>query len=54
MIECFPISQTILEGIKNKLGLPAPGKSSIREIVHLVNEVEKETGIKFIRMEMGY
>jgi aspartate/methionine/tyrosine aminotransferase len=53
MNECFPISQSILEGIKNKLGLPVPGKSSIREIVHLVNVVEQETGIKFIRMEMG-
>ena len=33
--------------------IPSPGASSIREIVHLVNKIEEETGVKFIRMEMG-
>jgi aspartate/methionine/tyrosine aminotransferase len=31
----------------------SPGKASIREIVHLVNLIEKATGIRFIRMEFG-
>ena len=34
-------------------GLESVGNASIREIVKLINEVEKETGEKFIRMEMG-
>lgn len=35
------------------VGIPSPGASSIREIVHLVNNIEEKTGVKFIRMEMG-
>ncbi len=34
-------------------GLEQVGKASIREIVELVNQLEKATGIPFIRMEMG-
>src|SRR4030042_5836064 len=49
----IPISRDLINEIKISLGLPSPGKSSIREIVHLVNTVENETGLKFIRMEMG-
>ncbi len=29
------------------------GRSSIREVVMLVNDIERSTGMKFIRMEMG-
>lgn len=42
--------------VKNKLeesGLEKVGLASIREIVRLVNEIEKESGEKYIRMEMG-
>ncbi len=42
--------------VKNKLeqsGLEKVGLASIRELVRLVNEIEKETGEKYIRMEMG-
>jgi aspartate/methionine/tyrosine aminotransferase len=44
------------EIVSNKLrasGLPSLGTASIREIVKLVNQIEKATGVKFIRMEMG-
>jgi len=34
-------------------GLKSVGRSSIREIKKLVDEIEKESGEKFIRMEMG-
>jgi len=44
--------QTVAEKIKNS-GLKTVGRSSIREIVRLVNEIEQATGEKFIRMEMG-
>ncbi len=42
--------------VKNKIkasGLENVGLASIRELVRLVNEIEKESGEKFIRMEMG-
>jgi aspartate/methionine/tyrosine aminotransferase len=49
----FPISPDIVHKLAKTLGIPAPGTSSIREIVHLTNELEELTGIKYIRMEMG-
>jgi aspartate/methionine/tyrosine aminotransferase len=33
--------------------LPNVGKASIREILNLINRIEKESPVKFIRMEMG-
>ena len=33
--------------------LPNVGRASIRELVRLVNEIERRTGDKFVRMEMG-
>jgi aspartate/methionine/tyrosine aminotransferase len=49
----IPISSEIIMKTANSIGLPRPGASSIREISHLVNKIEKGTGVKFIRMEMG-
>ncbi|HKK42608.1 MAG TPA: hypothetical protein VJ963_09385, partial [Bacteroidales bacterium] len=49
----LPISGETLVNMAKKLGIPSPGTSSIREIVHLTNKLEKLTGIKYIRMEMG-
>ena len=43
---------TVKEKIKNS-GLKSVGRASIREIKKLVDEIEKATGEKFIRMEMG-
>ncbi len=52
-----PIDASVVERtIKSKLeqsGQEKIGYASIRELVRLVNEVEKETGEKYIRMEMG-
>ncbi len=53
MNDQIPISRGLVRSIAEKAGIPAPGKASIREIVALVNRVEKETGIPFVRMEMG-
>ncbi len=53
MNDQIPISRSLVQSIAEKAGIPAPGKASIREIVALVNRVEKETGIRFVRMEMG-
>jgi aspartate/methionine/tyrosine aminotransferase len=33
--------------------IPVIGRASIREILTLINSIERETGFKFIRMEMG-
>ena len=49
----IPISPELIKLLANTSGIPSPGASSIREIVHLVNKIEEKTGIKFIRMEMG-
>lgn len=49
----IPISPEIIKTLAKTIGIPVPGSSSIREIVHLVNKIEENTGIKFIRMEMG-
>ncbi|MFA5420178.1 MAG: pyridoxal phosphate-dependent aminotransferase, partial [Bacteroidales bacterium] len=44
--------QIVTEKIKAS-GLKSVGTSSIREIKKLVDEIEKATGEKFVRMEMG-
>jgi aspartate/methionine/tyrosine aminotransferase len=49
----LPLSVGLINKIASKAGIPSPGRASIREIVHLVNLVEKATGIRYIRMEMG-
>jgi aspartate/methionine/tyrosine aminotransferase len=53
MANKLPIPRSLIQTVAEKAGIPSPGRASIREIVNLVNRVEKETGIRFIRMEMG-
>ena len=53
MSDTIPISQSLVRSLAIKNGIPVPGKASIREIVNLVNQIEKQTGIRYIRMEMG-
>ena len=48
-----PIDSTIVKEKIEQSGLDNVGLASIREIVKLVNEIEKESGEKFVRMEMG-
>jgi aspartate/methionine/tyrosine aminotransferase len=48
-----PFSKKIIDEKIRELRIANTGKASIREIVALVNLVEKETGMKYIRMEMG-
>jgi len=48
-----PINSTIVSKMIQESGLKSVGKSSIREIKKLVDNIEKESGEKFIRMEMG-
>ena len=48
-----PINSEIVSKHIKESGLADVGKASIREIKKLVNNIELETGDKFIRMEMG-
>ncbi len=48
-----PINFDIVSKHIEESGLPSAGKASIREIKKLVDNIEAETGEKFIRMEMG-
>ncbi len=49
----IPISENLIESLKEATGVITPGTASIREIVQLVNRIEQKTGVKFVRMEMG-
>lgn len=48
-----PINFEIVNKKIEESGLSSVGKSSIREIKKLVDNIEKTTGEKFVRMEMG-
>jgi aspartate/methionine/tyrosine aminotransferase len=48
-----PIPYEIVNRVIKKSGIKEVGKASIRDIVRLINIIEKESGEKFIRMEMG-
>jgi aspartate/methionine/tyrosine aminotransferase len=48
-----PVDRTTVEKKIEESGLPDLGRANIREIVRLVNQIENETGLKFIRLEMG-
>ncbi|OQX77296.1 MAG: aminotransferase [Bacteroidetes bacterium 4484_249] len=48
-----PINFEIVSRNIKESGMPSVGKSSIREIKKLIDNIEAETGDKFIRMEMG-
>lgn len=48
-----PINYNVVKEKIEESGLQAVGNGSIREIVRIVNNIEKATGDKFVRMEMG-
>ncbi len=49
----IPIQSGLIKKAAEKIGISSPSKASIREIVHIVNVLESETGVKFIRLDMG-
>jgi aspartate/methionine/tyrosine aminotransferase len=53
MMKNTPINAEIVSQKIQESGLKEVGKASIREIKRLVDEIEKASGEKFIRMEMG-
>jgi aspartate/methionine/tyrosine aminotransferase len=52
-MEQIPISSEFINKIALTNGIQSPGNASIREISHLVDILERETGLEFVRMEMG-
>ena len=48
-----PVKQEIVKKYIDQLHINDPSKASIREIVALINLVEEESKVKFVRMEMG-
>ncbi|MBI4946117.1 MAG: pyridoxal phosphate-dependent aminotransferase [Bacteroidetes bacterium] len=48
-----PVDYNIVESKIKESGISGIGRATIRELVKLVNEIEKDSGKKFIRMEMG-
>lgn len=53
MLKNTPIDINVVQEILKEMPFDDVGNASIREIVRLANAIEKETGTKFIRMEMG-
>ncbi|MFO7868909.1 MAG: pyridoxal phosphate-dependent aminotransferase [Bacteroidales bacterium] len=49
----IPIDKSIIDNHLQKNGIENIGNSSIRQIVKVVKDIEAETGISFIKMEMG-
>jgi len=52
-MENTPINHKVVSEQISLAKLPNIGRASIRELVRLVNEIERLTGEKFVRMEMG-
>ena len=48
-----PIDYNIVKQKIDESGISPVGNGSIREIVRIVNNIERDSGQKFIRMEMG-
>ncbi len=49
----LPISKDVIDRIAKENRIANPGKASIREMRKMVGDVEQETGIRFVKMEMG-
>lgn len=48
-----PIPYDVVKNQIGLMGLSSVGRASIREIKRLVDHIEEETGLKYVRMEMG-
>ncbi len=48
-----PIKAEVVNEVIDAFGIHPAGRSTIRELVKIVNDIEQITGEKFIRMEMG-
>jgi aspartate/methionine/tyrosine aminotransferase len=53
MMRNTPVDSNLVKTRLSESGLKSLGTASIREIVKLVNQIENESGVRYIRMEMG-
>ena len=49
----IPIAKETIDRIAAANKIQNPGKASIREMRKMIQDVEKETGVRFVKMEMG-
>ena len=49
----IPIQKETIDRIAAANKIKNPGKASIREMRKMIQDVEKETGVRFVKMEMG-
>ena len=49
----IPIAKEVIDRVAQQNQLSNPGKASIREMRKMIKDVEKETGIDFVKMEIG-
>lgn len=49
----IPIQKDVIDRIARENKIENPGKASIREVRKMIQDVEKETGVRFVKMEMG-
>ena len=48
-----PIKREIVDGLISELGINDFAKATIREVKQVAAKAEKESGVEFIKMEMG-
>jgi len=48
-----PVNKEIVDKHLRKMNLSDMNRASIREVVEVVNHIEAETGVRYVRMEMG-
>ncbi|MBN1927212.1 MAG: pyridoxal phosphate-dependent aminotransferase [Prolixibacteraceae bacterium] len=53
MNSTIPINKEIIRSNLEKLNLTDLNKASIREVVQVVDMIQADTGVRFVRMEMG-
>jgi aspartate/methionine/tyrosine aminotransferase len=53
MNNILPLSKEYVQSFIDKFGIENLGKATIREIVGLVNQISDDSGVSFMRMEMG-
>ncbi len=49
----IPIQKEVVDRIAAENKIANPGRASIREMRKMIQDIEGETGIRFVKMEMG-
>jgi ribosome maturation protein Sdo1 len=49
-----PVERSIVQKVLEECGVNDLAVASIRELVRIVDLIEKKSGVRFVRMEMGF